>query len=87
MSEATETTGQFTVWPCDHGGVQVEFGLASPGHRCAECGAEPIRVVALTDVALALEEAYHPQNPLSMHPADFVTKRYQMPGHEGLEER
>lgn len=42
------------------------------------------RSVCLRDVIEALEEAYHPQNPSQMHPADFVTKRFKGDGNEGL---
>lgn len=46
--------------------------------------AKAARLVTLAEVVDALEAAYHPQNPLAMHPADFIRKRYEMPGHEGL---
>jgi hypothetical protein len=28
-----------TIWPCDHGGVEVEPAGVPPGMTCAECGA------------------------------------------------
>jgi hypothetical protein len=39
---------------------------------------------ALNDVLVALGEGYNPQNPSAMHPADYVTLRFKLPGHEGL---
>ena len=36
-------------------------------------------------VVESLERGYHPQNPTNAHPADWITKRFLMPGHEGLE--
>ena len=35
----------WTVWPCEHGGVQVEAGRVPPHHQCAVCGEKPIAVV------------------------------------------
>lgn len=35
-------------------------------------------------IAEALNYAYHPQNPATMHPADFVVKAFGLDGHEGL---
>ena len=45
---------------------------------------EQIRRVALQEVVQALEGGYHPQNPSSMHPADYITLHFNLPGHEGL---
>lgn len=40
---------------------------------------------ALVDVVTALENFYNPQLHHVMHPADFITKRFHLDGHENLE--
>jgi hypothetical protein len=39
----------------------------------------------LEEVVIRLNSAYHPQNPASMHPADFIIKSFELVGHENLE--
>lgn len=78
--------------PCRGTGKAVWLWPGDPP-ACPWCGGSgdrrPVRVekapsVALEAVVRALEDAYHPQNPLTMHPADFVTKKFEGPGHENL---
>lgn len=60
-------------------------GCAAP-FVSKECDCPPARLYVPLDAVIALlENAYAPQGPLTMHPADFLTKRYELRGHEGLE--
>jgi hypothetical protein len=43
-----------------------------------------VEVLRATDVLSELRDGYHPQNPSRMHPADFVTSRFELDRHEGL---
>jgi hypothetical protein len=43
------------------------------------------KMVRLDEVIAALEDYFSPQAHRVMHPADFLTKKYEEPGHEGLE--
>jgi len=46
-----------------------------------------LRKQVLDEVLSALENAYHPQHHTRAHPADYITKRFELEGHEGLEIR
>jgi hypothetical protein len=51
MPPETPIRGRWTIWPCSHGGVEVEPSHIPPGHRCAACGAYPVAVVPVPDEA------------------------------------
>lgn len=55
----------------DSGGVMHDAGEAAAN-------------AAIEVVRECLENFYHPQNPLQMHPADAVTKAFELDGHDGL---
>lgn len=46
--------------------------------------AQEVRRLTLEEVRDELEMGYHGQAPAAMHPADYVTKRFELDGHEGL---
>lgn len=44
-----------------------------------------VRKRTLEEVVSELEDYYHPQmDQRDMHPADFITKRFNLDGHENL---
>lgn len=44
------------VWPCDHGGVQVEHGPVQSNYPCHECGATSVEYVRADAYRGAVEE-------------------------------
>lgn len=62
--------------------VATGVNQASVLHKVTvECAVDAV----LQAVVESLERGYHPQNPTNAHPADWITKRFEMPGHEGLD--
>lgn len=45
---------------------------------------QEVTEAVLEVVTQALSTFYHTQNPSNVHPADFITKVFRLPGHEGL---
>jgi hypothetical protein len=53
---AKNEPNEIWVWPCDHGGVQVEYGPVPSNYACHQCGATSAKYV-LASVAEARAEA------------------------------
>lgn len=49
--------------------------------------AQTERASVLNEVVEALERGYHGQAPSRVHPADYITKAFQLDGHENLNVR
>lgn len=77
----------WAVWPCDHGDVQREPGPVPAHHRCAECGAEPINLVPLTDYrqAVGIIETAHQELRDALRRSDQVLREYAEDAVEAMD--